>query len=63
LRGAIIPGGSHVIEWKFEPETFRKSNSIALIGSILLYLLFFGSIGWSLKTARNEKSEEEGKKD
>ena len=63
LRGAIIPEGSHVIEWKFEPETFRKSNSIALIGSILLYLLFFGSIGWSLKTARNEKTEEEGKKD
>jgi hypothetical protein len=63
LRGAIIPGGSHVIEWKFEPETFRKSNRIALIGSILLYLLFFGSIGWSLKTARNEKTEEEGKKD
>jgi hypothetical protein len=63
LRGAIIPKGNHTIKWKFEPETYRKSNSIALIGSILLYTFFFGSIGWSLKTARNEKSEEEGKND
>jgi uncharacterized membrane protein YfhO len=57
LRGAIIPGGSHVIEWKFEPETVKKSNSIAMFGSILLYLFFFGSIGWSLKQNFQNKQE------
>jgi hypothetical protein len=52
LRGAIIPAGNHTIEWKFEPETYKKSNSIALIGSILLYAFFFGSIGWSLRASK-----------
>ena len=57
LRGAIIPSGNHTIEWKFEPETYKKSNSIALIGSILLYVFFFGSIAWSLKTDLSKKKE------
>jgi hypothetical protein len=34
LRGAIIPAGKHKIEWKFEPATYSKSESIALFGSI-----------------------------
>jgi hypothetical protein len=53
LRGAVIPAGNHTIEWKFEPETYKKSNTIALIGSILLYVFFFGSIGWTLKTSKS----------
>jgi hypothetical protein len=56
LRGAIIPSGSHIVEWKFEPETYRKSNSIALVGSILLYTFFFGSIGWSLRALRKKEN-------
>jgi hypothetical protein len=34
-------------------ETYKKSNTIALIGSILLYVFFFGSIGWNLKTSKS----------
>lgn len=55
LRGAIIPAGNHTVEWRFEPETYKKANSIAFIGSILLYALFLGSIGWSLRPTKLEK--------
>lgn len=42
LRGAIIPAGKHVIEWKFEPSSFNSGATYSLIGSILLLLLFTG---------------------
>ncbi|MFM7636969.1 MAG: hypothetical protein ACKO5W_03785 [Crocinitomicaceae bacterium] len=45
LRGAIIPAGKHKIEWKFEPQTYFKSTTYSLIGSIGLILgcvLIFG---------------------
>ncbi len=38
LRGMPIPAGKHKIEFKFEPTTYGKANTIALIGSILLLL-------------------------
>lgn len=34
LRAAVVPAGKHIIEWKFEPATYAKSESIALLGSI-----------------------------
>ena len=36
LRGAIIPAGTNKIEWKFEPESYAKASTMALIGSVLL---------------------------
>jgi len=38
LRGMNIPSGKHKIEFKFEPETYKKGNSIAMIGSVLLFI-------------------------
>ena len=49
LRGAIIPAGKHVIEWKFEPESYTKGSTYASIFSILTLLLFFGVTGLELK--------------
>lgn len=40
LRGMPIPAGKHEIEFKFEPQTYKTGNSIALAGSILLLLVF-----------------------
>jgi hypothetical protein len=42
LRGAIIPPGKHIIEWKFEPESFNTGSTYSLIGSIMLLLIFTG---------------------
>lgn len=38
LRGMNLPAGKHTVEFKFEPETYHTSNTVALIGSILLLL-------------------------
>jgi uncharacterized membrane protein YfhO len=43
LRAAVLPGGNHKIEWKFEPQSYILGEKISLIGSILLVLgLAFG---------------------
>lgn len=38
LRGAIIPAGSKLVIWKFEPKSFYLASKIALVGSLLLLL-------------------------
>jgi uncharacterized membrane protein YfhO len=39
LRGAKIPSGKHMLEMKFEPETYSKGELISLVFSIIL-------LGW-----------------
>jgi len=39
LRGAKIPSGKHILEMKFEPETYSKGELISLVFSIIL-------LGW-----------------
>ncbi len=38
LRGMPLPAGKHTVEFKFEPQTYKTGNAIALAGSILLLL-------------------------
>lgn len=42
LRAARIPGGNHTLEFKFEPESYQIGESVGLIGSILMLLVFAG---------------------
>ena len=44
LRAAKIPAGTHEIEMRFEPESYAKGSSIALISSILSLLLIIGGL-------------------
>jgi hypothetical protein len=44
LRTMIVPAGKHKVEFKFEPKTYRTGNSIAMAGSVILFL----SIGLSV---------------
>ena len=39
LRGMQIPAGNHLVEFKFEPDSYFVSERIALASSILLLLL------------------------
>ncbi len=58
LRGTLIPAGEHTIVWKFEPDTYFKSESIALLGSISLIggcILIFGM---SLRPKKEEETKE-----
>lgn len=44
LRGMPLPAGKHQIEFKFEPQTYKTGNNIALAGSVLLVLAVIGGI-------------------
>lgn len=39
LRGAMVPAGTHTVEWSFEPEVWEKGTSISYAGSALLLAL------------------------
>lgn len=36
LRGLVVPAGSHDIEFRFEPQSYRTGNMLAMAGSILV---------------------------
>jgi uncharacterized membrane protein YfhO len=42
LRAAKIPRGKHLIEWKFEPQSFQTGSKVAFAGSSLLILACIG---------------------
>lgn len=44
LRALKIPSGAHKIEFHFHPDTYYKSNNIAMMSSILMYLLFAAAL-------------------
>jgi hypothetical protein len=48
LRAMVIPEGKHNIEFKFEPTTVKKGQTIALASSITLYVGLILLIGFSL---------------
>ena len=39
LRGAMIPAGTHTVEWSFEPKVWEKGTTISYAGSALLFAL------------------------
>jgi hypothetical protein len=52
LRGMAVPTGDHRIEFRFEPLSFDKGTKIALIGSLMAYVLL-GTAVW--RGARSSK--------
>ena len=39
LRGAMVPAGTHTVEWSFEPKVWEKGPTISYAGSALLFAL------------------------
>ena len=54
LRALLVPAGKHKIEWKFEPETYAKGNTYALIGSLGLLIALFSILGMNIKEKLKE---------
>lgn len=42
LRAMVVPAGSHNIEFRFEPTSFKTGNMVSLAGSGILILLILG---------------------
>lgn len=43
LRGIEVPNGKHKVEFKFDLEKYHMSNTLAMIGSLVLLLTFLGA--------------------
>lgn len=52
LRGLEIPQGKHTIEWRFEPNSYLTGSNISMLGSLVLFLAFFGTIGLEWKKSQ-----------
>lgn len=49
LRGMSLPAGSHNIEFRFEPESYKKGNSIALWATIIGILALIAALVMDIK--------------
>ncbi len=54
LRGLSVPAGKHDILFVFHPASFYTGEKVAIVASILMLLLFIGSIAHTYRT-RNLK--------
>jgi hypothetical protein len=46
---AIVPGGEHTIEFKFEPQVIKNGSTITLISAVGMLLLLGGGIYYERK--------------
>ena len=53
LRGMVVPAGNHKITFEFKPESFYSSSKIALIASVLVWLLLIAAM---IDTFREKKT-------
>ncbi len=53
LRGLELSSGKHTIEFKFDLPKYRKSNTLAIVGTGFLFLLIAGVAFMDLKKAKN----------
>jgi hypothetical protein len=49
LRGAVIPKGSHKIDFRFEPRSYFTGNKVTLASSIVLIVLALGTIVFEVR--------------
>lgn len=54
LRALKIPAGQHEIVFEFKPRAFYAGETISLISSILLALVFFGSLFFYFRKDKKE---------
>lgn len=44
LRGMVVPAGQHTIEFRFEPASYTRGNTITMIASLIAFLLLAAAI-------------------
>jgi len=49
LRGMSVPAGKHNIEFRFEPASFKKGNTIAFWSAVAGLIALLAALGMSLK--------------
>jgi len=49
LRSMIIPGGSHKVEFKFEPKVYQVGEKVSYASSIALLIFLLGAAGFTYR--------------
>lgn len=52
LRGMPVPAGTHTIEFKFEPQSYKLGNTLALVASLAAYVLLLAAAWQQWKPVR-----------
>ena len=52
LRGMSLPAGKHNIEFRFEPESYKKGNTIALWATILGFIALLAALVMDIKNKK-----------
>jgi hypothetical protein len=60
LRGLRVPAGEHSIEFKFDPESFRKGGMIAAVSSILIYILLIAGLVAAFRSKSGDDNDDIG---
>lgn len=55
LRGLKVPAGAHEIDFKFEPETYYRAQTLAKASSIVFLLLILGVVFIEYKAIKEQK--------
>ncbi len=58
LRGMLLPGGSHKVEFRFEPTSYKSGEMLAMIGSFLLLIMLIGYVWVEYRKRRSLAVEE-----
>lgn len=58
LRAMRVPGGQHTVEFKFEPSTYARGETIALLCSLLLFGALIGAVYFDNKWDGAQMDEE-----
>jgi len=53
LRALVVPAGDHKIEFKFEPKTYQTGNTVAMMGSLLLFVSIGASVFLEFKKKKH----------
>jgi hypothetical protein len=54
LRAIPVPAGEHIIEFRFEPNSYYKGNTVTMASSILLILALAGYIFMEYRNRKNK---------
>lgn len=49
LRALPVPAGQHTVVFKFEPREYSLGNTVALVSSVLLFLVLIGGVVLALR--------------
>lgn len=59
LRAIRIPAGEHDVEFRFDPQSMRVTNTLGIASVIIIYLICFAALAiWAIKAAHGIKTKE-----